>query len=561
MLRAEEQNHEGSQVIAFAPPSIHNHFVLRSTSLTHWRLAIVGSVLLITAAPLIHFTRIPMTNEVLDDACHTPISLIEPEQKQSSDSSSSGSLWYAVVFHGLAANRKVMIPIGQQLARAGAIVYLLDSPGEGDSTAKFSFANNETCVATAVAYLAKIGGIQLDRTVFVGHSLGGEAAVRLADRFPQSAGTIALSPAPMVLPKRTPANLLLLSAQFDPWQLREGVREDLQRFGPLRDSTADFAAHRALGFVLEPLALHGSVLFDPRVLRIMTDWALRSVQMPDDSQISARPETLAMFGGVLGLVGLALMLPLIATLSTQLTGSLRGAGENESSAPAHASIASSARFPGLSLASLYVRIALAAIAAAVLLIPGVPLRGLHIYSADYIASFLALAGLILLALLPAPIRARAKFDRRAHFAALVFALVALFAFGYWLNWQITSFLPNATRAWRILPLALVTWPYFAAEELALNAADSPTAGHPLARHWFIFISIRSVLLGVLILGYFGFANGEFLPILISPFMFVISCGQRWGSDLLRARTGSIMAGAAFNAILAAWFFAAVFPLQ
>jgi hypothetical protein len=64
-----------------------------------------------------------------------------------------------------------------------------------------------------------------------------------------------------------------------------------------------------------------------------------------------------------------------------------------------------------------------------------------------------------------------------------------------------------------------------------------------------------------VLGYFGFANGVFLPILISPFMLAISIAQREGSDLLRSRGGDAIASATFDAILAAWFFAAVFPLQ
>lgn len=545
----------------------YNHRILRTTPSGHWRLVLVGAALLLAGCLLILFNRAPTIDNVLDDACRTHVSLIKPVQRYFSETTLGGPAWFAVVIHGLAANRKVMIPIGQQLASSGAAVYLLDSPGEGDSTGKFSFANTESCAASAIAELARTSDIHLDRTVIVGHSLGGATAIRLADQFPQSAGTIALSPAPLIMPRHVPANLLIVSAQFDPWQLRNGVKQDLAAIGHFGALPSDFAAHRAVGYVYEPFALHGSVLFDPRVLRIMTAWALKSVQMPSDFEASTRGEMLAMSGGALGLVGLTLMLPFFATLCVRLTDSLHASAviSPHALAPlagsaADVATASNGAAP-LSLRALYVRLMLAAIAAAVLLIPGVPLRGLHLYSADYVASFLALAGLILLVLLPDSSRARIHFDRRAHFAAILFALIALFAFGFWLNWQMTSFLPNATRAWRILPLALVTWPFFAAEELALKAAVSPASRHAARDRWLLFLGSRGVLLGVLILGYFGFANSEFLPILIAPFMFVISCAQRWGSDLLRARTGSILAGAAFNAILAAWFFAAVFPLQ
>jgi hypothetical protein len=73
--------------------------------------------------------------------------------------------------------------------------------------------------------------------------------------------------------------------------------------------------------------------------------------------------------------------------------------------------------------------------------------------------------------------------------------------------------------------------------------------------------MRLALLAALVLGYFGFHNGEFLPVLISPALGLVSVCQRAASDTLQRRTRSLAAAATLDAILAAWFLAAVFPLR
>ena len=508
-----------------------------------WILAASGAALLIAGAFLISAERLPVRSLNVGDSCHTPVFVIDPPQQVNSRDKSAP--WNAVVLHGLAANRRVMFPIGQELARAGATVYLLDLPGEGNSSEEFSFANNDRCAAVAIATLARSGTINLDRTVIVGHSLGGASAVYVAGRFPNVAGTIALSPAPMVQVRHTPPNFLVESAQFDPPQLLSGARQLLVSAGGLRDAPRDFANKRAVGYAYESLALHGSVLFDPRVLRVTAQWARKSVGASASPPIQTYHEMLALLGIGMGLVGIVMILPLSAS-------SLCGVFGLGKSREAFSEIAD-----GLPGGQLFVRVAVCFSAAAAFLILGVPLRALHLYAADYAASLLSLSGLLLIALLPVSVRVHAHIDARSQCVSILFALAMMFAFGAWFNWQVTTFLPSGGRAWRLLPLALATWPYFAAEELALG---SPSVSRRRAR-WLIFIGIRATLLAAMVLGYFGFSNGVFLPILLSPFMLAISILQRWGSDLLRSRGGGAIAAATFNAIIAAWFFAAVFPLQ
>jgi uncharacterized membrane protein HdeD (DUF308 family) len=82
-----------------------------------------------------------------------------------------------------------------------------------------------------------------------------------------------------------------------------------------------------------------------------------------------------------------------------------------------------------------------------------------------------------------------------------------------------------------------------------------------SRRWGIFLGLRLELFFALALGYYGFGSGEFLPLLIAPALLILSVAQRLGGDALRRRTGSAAAAATFDAILAAWFLATVFPLR
>jgi pimeloyl-ACP methyl ester carboxylesterase len=104
--------------------------------------------------------------------------------------------------------------LASEFAGHGLQVYALDFPGHGDSTDSFSFAKSADCAAAAVESLSKSGRIDTTKTILVGHSMGAAIAIGMADRVPVAA-TIAISPAPMTLPKRIPSNLLVFSGQYE----------------------------------------------------------------------------------------------------------------------------------------------------------------------------------------------------------------------------------------------------------------------------------------------------------------------------------------------------------
>jgi len=172
-------------------------------------LATLGAALLACGALLIARGRGPMRDVTLDGgaACPAlPVRVLEP--------AGGNARGAAVIFHGLGANRIVMLATGQQFATAGLRVYLPDLPGHGTDSALFSFSACEACARGLLSTLERSGAITARETVLVGHSMGAALAVRLVDFFP-AAATIAVATAPLVPPRRIPANLLLVAPQFD----------------------------------------------------------------------------------------------------------------------------------------------------------------------------------------------------------------------------------------------------------------------------------------------------------------------------------------------------------
>jgi len=179
------------------------------------------------------------------------VRVLEPERPPAAGS--------AVVFHGLSSNRILMQQLGRWLAAQGFRVYLVDAPGHGDTPGVFTHAATLDTYIRILSELQRNSGSSGDKTealdpqttIIVGHSMGGEMAVRMADYFPVAA-TIVFAPAPMVLPRRMPANLLIIGAQFDLAPMQESAGELLQAAGGPRTTPEDFQQRRAANGITVP---------------------------------------------------------------------------------------------------------------------------------------------------------------------------------------------------------------------------------------------------------------------------------------------------------------------
>jgi pimeloyl-ACP methyl ester carboxylesterase len=511
----------------------------------------LGALLVLAGAREIPIPYISTQQTTLEDGCRTPMTVLAAvAEKQRSA---------IIILHGLSANRRIMLRLGEQLTDTFDRVYLLDLPGHGDSTEPFSYARAEECVARAVATLARRGEINPDTTTLVGHSMGGAIAIRLADHFPVLA-TIAISPAPIVLPRRMPSNLLVFSAQYDLPILKRAAAELAQAAGGDRKASEDFRQRRAFELDRVPRATHTSLLYDSGVLKETMEWiddALRPERIQTtenkDGQVSwdivednahSRLQPRPLLGSVLGLCGLFLLFPACASLCAM---TFRPVGSEFGQSPSNGG-------------PLLLRWLVAALFSVCVLHYVVPLRALRMFTGDYLASLLLLAGIVLCALTWKEVQPALAFPPRATGMAAVLGFAAFLAAGAWLNWHVTYAWMNGPRWLRFVFLVPLLWPYCFAEEVTLGEPPKREEHRRRMLRFAFFLLLRLILWLACVFALFLFASGQILILLLGVYLATFSILQRLGTDAIRRRTGSPAAAALFGAILAAWFIAVVFPL-
>jgi len=509
-------------------------------------LALVGAALLLLGAHWIRRAELPHRDIFIDGRnCHTPATVLDPPP-------GIAPVGSAIVLHGLSADRRVMMYLGSDFAGHGFRTYLFDLAGHGDDTDAFTFPHAEQCAAVATDALTRSGAIDPRKTILLGHSMGGEIAVRMADHDPVAA-TIALSPAPMTLPRRMPSNLLVIAGGLDLWPVKREARALAAAADGDRTAPSDFAEQRAFELVVLPLATHTTGLVDRGVAHRAELWAMQALFPGVSSKTLALNLDLATYqafgkgrrrlaGAVLGLIGLALVFPLALASASKLAG------------PAQQD-ASSGR-PSRALAAA--EGAAGALAAVLILSLGVPLGFLHLYAGGYLVSLLLIDGAILVALNAKAAKGAWSPHARAILAAALLAFAIFLATGAWLNWQLADMWMNAPRWLRfagILPAAFV---FCFAEETVLGPVER---GSRRALRYFISLVLRLEIWLACLLAYYRLAHGEVLILILFFALGGFSVLQRLATDGLRARTGSPIGAALFGAILAAWFVAAIFPLS
>jgi hypothetical protein len=394
------------------------------------------------------------------------------------------------------------------------------------------------------------GTIDPKNTIVLGHSMGAAIAIRMADRDPLAA-TIAISPAPMNMPQRMPANLLVVSASADLAILKRTAQNLLSAAEGTRTASEDFAQQRAFDLQTVPYSTHTSLLSDHRVAHHAELWAMRALFPNIPSNTLALNLDLATYetfgngprrlaGGVFGLIGIVLLFPAAATLVAKFAAPTQV--ESPGTQP--------------SAALLLTEGAACSMAAVLLLTVGVPLRFLHLYAGAYLTSLLLIVGILLLILNFGFAMEYATFDGKRLAAAGILGLATFLAIGAWLNWQIDDAWLNAPRWLRFAAILPGAWIFAFAEEVVLGPVHHGKRVTRLA----IFLALRLDIFLACVLAYYLLANGQVLIVILFVYLALFSILQRLATDALRVRTGSATSAALFGAILAAWFIATVFPL-
>ncbi|MGB7844240.1 MAG: alpha/beta fold hydrolase, partial [Candidatus Acidiferrum sp.] len=440
-----------------------------------------------------------------------------------------------VLLHGISANRIIMQYLARSFAEIGLRVYVPDLPGHGRSPGPFTPEQAESCSGSLVRGLAARGMIVPDRTILAGHSMGAAIAIRIAEKF-RPAGVIAISPAPMQpahgvihenllfhsLP-RVVSNTRILVGQLEP----KGIV----------DNAADLVANSgdaSVQFTAVPLNTHVSMLFSPTAARESQAWASRVLSLPGVARLPSRANLL---GCLLGLAGLLLIGgPFLREMvgnnlredlgATDIVPRLRGALE----------------------------VVLFSVFTLHLLHFWQPLRVLHLFEGDYLASFFLLVGLGLILLHVRQARTQLRTSASLLFGASFAAFLLHFLITGWFEVTATGAWLTLQR-WERFPLFLVAAFLFL---FGVELLAGPANGRARYAYWLLLVALAWL---VLAFGVLYLKSGEILLVLLSPYFVLQIVLSGLGSHLVRRQTGSATAAALFGAILLAGFCLVLFPVS
>jgi pimeloyl-ACP methyl ester carboxylesterase len=455
---------------------------------------------------------------------------------------------YLVLLHGLSANKRIMSYLAAGFAAHGLRVFVPDLPGHGRTDGPFSYERSEQCSENLLRELVARGLLDPERTILAGHSLGGAIALRVARRVPVG-GVIAISPAPMrpirgISPEMMPfhdfgappADSLVISAAWESESIRGGARDLLPAPG---DGTS--------AYIVIPRSTHVSILFDRTAMSAAQNWAVRVLHLESKPTLPARRGISGFFAGFAGILLLA---------GPFLRETLQSKKHTALTAETVVEVRRGRALLGLAI------IALGAVG---LLSYSNPLRGLHLFEGDYLASFLLILGVVLLVLHWNALRGllgAARIDgqpaRPLYFTLLAAGFAAFllhFLVTAWMDLTFSEAWITAARWTRFTPLFIAVLPYHLAEEFLLG----PTVPGRGSRRLFTALLLRLTAWGAMVAGVFLLHSGEVLLVLLAPYFGLFCVLQRSGMNVVREVTASPAVTALFGAILLAGFCLVVFP--
>ena len=498
------------------------------------RRASAGILLLILGA-LLSFdaSRRYSEKRYIVDAASCRMHVLSLQRADLPQASDAGAV---VLLHGISANSLIMQYLARSFAELGLRVFIPDLPGHGRSPGPFSPEQAEACSASLLRGLAARGLILPERTILAGHSMGGAIALRIAEKF-RPAGVIAISPAPM-----QPAHGVILENL-----LFQGVPRILPNTrilaGTLEppglfDNAADLASQAhdpSVQFTAFPWNTHVSILFSPTAAMYSQAWAALVLSLPETTRLPLRANV---FGCLFGLVGIVLVAgPFLRDLLGKKP---------------HPDLAT---LPAAPPWRAMLEVILISLAVVLLLHYWLPLRFMHLFEGDYLASFFLVAGLILLALHFRPTRDQLRVPLSLLFGSAVAGFLLHFLVTSWLELTATSAWLTLQR-WARFPVFLFAVFLFL---FALELLAGPvTNGRTRYLFWFLLVVLSWLSLAF---GVFHLKSGEILLVLLSPYFALQFLLSGLGIQLVRRLTGSPTAAALFGAILLAGLCLVLFPVS
>ena len=451
-----------------------------------------------------------------------------------------------MLFHGLAANKKIMSYLAQAFALQNLRVFVPDLPGHGRTQGPFSFARAAACAESFTRQLIARGVIDPVHTIVAGHSMGAAITVIVGARVPVAA-VIAISPAPMSLvlpsddPPPTPANTLAITAAWEPGVIHETAHH-----------LADTAPGNTGKFMLVP-GTHVSVLGDSRVARAAQEWDERVLHLAAGASL---PSSRVYAGWLAGFIGLLLVAGPFVRETVSPISFPKSVSPKTTEAVAPPGHAAADNGTGVPILRALLEIGVASVLAVVSLRFWNPLRFVHVFQGDYFAAFLLLLGAALLLLHRQEISGALHVRGITLLAAGCAALLLHFLIMGWFELTITETWITPARWLRFPAFLVAVLPYHLAEELLLG----PSAARPAARRLAWALLFRLVAWGALIAAIFLLHSGQIFLVLLAAYFGLFCLLQRLGMSVVRKYTGSPLAAALFGAILLAGFCLVVFPI-
>ena len=399
-----------------------------------------------------------------------------------------------LVIHGLDANKELMNLLCLGLSDTGFEVYSIDLPGHGDSKVGFNAISARQAVKTALDTLGP-------DTIVIGHSLGAALLLDLASE--RSYGTmVLLSPAPTPVDKIHADRMLVLTGQFELPRIQAWVPQ-IEISGPD-------------GVVLQqiPWSGHAGYLLQPGAIRDIVKWLGGDPSQPKTTR--------------------RLLLYLLEILSALAIAALWLQGKpidpQQTALPARI-----VTYAGSCTAALWICASFDL------------LKGLHLFSTDYLISFVMVMGV---ALLPFYFRRFSLTFSQIHVSLIAAAFVI--AAAVFIGSELVHLTLSAGQWWRFAAITLAVLPLCVADEVLLR---------PIRPWWkaaAVSALTRILIWAFVVWGVMTMNRNDAFLVLITHFIVLIWIALWFVGELVRRRTQNPLATAVFTALVQAWVFAAVF---